>query len=84
MGEIKPPRTDRTIVTGSDSFDDYLAKVHCLRNAFAQLFARPEVRNRYTKIGEDILKIILEHTVRVRKQGEVFEIVFINKMSSSF
>ena len=63
--DIKAPRTDRTIVTGSDNYEDYLAKIYCLRMAFSQLFLKAEVRNRYTKIGEEILKVILDHTLRV-------------------
>lgn len=62
--QIKPPRTDRTIVTGSENFEDYLAKVHCLRNAFALLFSRENIREKYTNIGQEILRLILEHSIR--------------------
>lgn len=65
VDKIKPPRTDRTIVTGSENFEDYLAKVHCLRNAFAMLFSREDIRERYTNIGQEILRLILEHSIRV-------------------
>ncbi|KAI2807660.1 Mitoguardin [Blomia tropicalis] len=64
VAEIKSPRTDRTIATGCDNYEDFLAKVSCLRSAFAQLFSRAEIRSRYTKIGEEILRVILDHTLR--------------------
>ena len=65
VSDIKVPRTDRTIVTGCDNYDDFLAKVHCLRIAFSHLLSKPEIRNRYTKIGEEILNVILDHSIRV-------------------
>lgn len=52
-------------MTGSENFEDYLAKVHCLRNAFALLFSRENIREKYTNIGQEILRLILEHSIRV-------------------
>lgn len=65
MDSIKPPKADRTIITGSENYNDFLAKVHCLREAFALLFTKVELRNRFAKIGEEILRIILDHSLRV-------------------
>lgn len=65
VDRIKPPKTDRTITTCSENYDDFLAKVHCLRQAFAALFTNIELRQRYAKIGEEILRILLDHSLRV-------------------
>ncbi|XP_046908186.2 mitoguardin isoform X2 [Dermatophagoides farinae] len=64
VDRIKPPKTDRTITTCSENYDDFLAKVHCLRQAFAALFTNIELRQRYAKIGEEILRILLDHSLR--------------------
>ncbi|KAH9414383.1 mitoguardin isoform X2 [Dermatophagoides pteronyssinus] len=64
VDKIKPPKTDRTIITGSENYNDFLAKVHCLRKAFESLFTNQDLRYRYAKIGEEILRIIMDHSLR--------------------
>lgn len=65
VSNIKPPKANRTNITLCDSYEDFLAKVHCLRQAFSHIFLNIDARNRYIKIGEDILKVLLNHRMRV-------------------
>ncbi|KAI7698055.1 hypothetical protein SSS_10037 [Sarcoptes scabiei] len=78
VDSIRPPKTDRTIVTGCEDYNDFLAKVHCLRKAFALLFQDEKLCNRFAKIGEDILRTILDHSLRDSNECIKAYYAFIN------
>lgn len=65
LDEIPKPKMDRSVACGCDSYNDFLAKVHCLREAFTKIFTNVEHRDHYIKIGESILRNAMENSFRV-------------------
>jgi hypothetical protein len=49
-----------------DNYQEFKAKVHCIRLAFEQIFTdSPENREYFKNMGKDILEILLNHSLRV-------------------
>lgn len=65
LDEIPKPKMDRSVACGCDSYDDFLAKVSCLREAFTRILSNTEYRDHYIKIGESILRVAMENSFRV-------------------
>ena len=59
---IIQPRLDRTLQVNCDSKEEFVAKVHCLRLAFADILQHEENRAYFSEIGRDILDILLSHS----------------------
>lgn len=60
LGRVKrviKPRVDRTIATGCQSYDEFVAKYHCLREAFQLLMAKKETRDYFIAVGERMLLV---------------------------
>jgi hypothetical protein len=65
LDQIESPRADRTQQLGCDSFLEFKAKVHCIRNAFTQILEVNENQEYFKEMGKEILEILLNHTLRV-------------------
>jgi hypothetical protein len=65
LDQIESPRTDRTQQLGCDSYLEFKAKVHCIRNAFKQILEDNENQEYFKEMGKEILEILLNHTLRV-------------------
>ena len=66
--EIQETRTDRAAQLRCDSHEEYLAKVHCLRDAFSELMMEPENCDYFRSIGQDILEMVLNHSMKDSSQ----------------
>lgn len=64
LNSILPPRTDRSKQLKCDSYNEFLAKVSCIRHAFSHILSNEENVNWFTQIGQDILEIVLKHSPR--------------------
>lgn len=62
VDSIPMPRTDRTVQLMCESQEEFLAKVSCLRNAFADIIYDNENCFFFTSCGREILKIFLAHS----------------------
>ncbi|XP_022700184.1 mitoguardin-like [Varroa jacobsoni] len=54
-----PARAIRTQLVGCQSDEEYLAKLHCVRLAFAHLTSQPAIREMYVDAGSQILAGLL-------------------------
>jgi hypothetical protein len=63
LENIPATRTDRTTQVNCESHEEYLAKVHCLRQAFQELLSVKEHAEYFRSIGQDILEIVLSHSL---------------------
>lgn len=64
LDSILTPRTDRSLQLRCEDYDEFLAKVHCIRRAFELILKNSENVNWFTQIGQDILGIVLKHSPR--------------------
>lgn len=62
--DVIQPRVDRTEQVGCESKAEFVAKVHCLRQAFEQMFKSKKNCDAFTKMGEEILKALLENSTK--------------------
>lgn len=58
------PRVDRTNALLCESRNEFIAKVHCLRLAFADILSHEENRSYFSEIGRDILDMLLTHALK--------------------
>lgn len=61
---IQHPRTDRTSQMGCETHEEFLAKVHCLRQVFEEILTEEDNVEYFSEIGKDILQIVLNHSLR--------------------
>lgn len=64
LDRIVTPRTDRSLQLKCEDYDEFLAKVHCVRRAFELILTSSENVTWFTQIGQDILEIVLKHSPR--------------------
>lgn len=64
LESILETRTDRTNQVKCESHAEYLAKVHCLRQAFAELLLDEDNADYFCSIGQEILEILMSHSLR--------------------
>ena len=66
LDSIVSPRVDRTSQMDCDNYQEFKAKVHCIRLAFNQIFSQSTENREYFKnMGKEILEILLNHSLRV-------------------
>lgn len=61
---IIPPRVDRTEMLNCESVKEFTAKLHCLRQAFDQIFKNNKNCEFFTKMGEEILRTLLGNSTK--------------------
>ncbi|CAG2183221.1 unnamed protein product, partial [Oppiella nova] len=65
LDSIVSPRVDRSVQMCCNDYNEFKAKVHCIRRVFDQLlFTSEENREYFKNMGKDILEILLNHSLR--------------------
>jgi len=65
LDQIETPRVDRTLQLGCESDLEFKAKVHCIRIAFASILEDNQNGDNFKDMGQEILEILLNHSLRV-------------------
>jgi hypothetical protein len=60
--DVIAPRVDRTELVGCENSQEFVGKVHCLRQAFEQMFKSKKNCEVFTKMGEEILRELLRNS----------------------
>lgn len=62
---IPVPRVNRTEQLCCETFEEFVAKVNCLRMAFVTVFEEVDTRQWFIGMGKEILEVLLKHSLRV-------------------
>lgn len=60
--KVLEPRTDRTKQMLCDNRPEFIAKVHCLREAFSQILTFDQNKRYFMDLGLEILQVVLNHS----------------------
>ncbi|CAG2114311.1 unnamed protein product [Medioppia subpectinata] len=65
LDSIASPRVDRSVQMCCKDYNDFKAKVHCIRRAFDHIFiTSDDNRKSFQTMGQNILEILLNHSLR--------------------